>query len=79
LKGEVYDIMKGIYDEKYSGSNQIVLDFQKLLGNQVPTAKAIEMNPTKVFRVYKEILRYYKENGEKRSSEYYVAEKNDIV
>jgi hypothetical protein len=26
-KGEVYDIMKGIYEEKYSGSNQIVLDF----------------------------------------------------
>jgi hypothetical protein len=26
-KGEVYDIMKGIYEEKYSGSNKIVLDF----------------------------------------------------
>jgi hypothetical protein len=25
--GEIYDIMKGIYNEKYSGSNQIVLDF----------------------------------------------------
>jgi hypothetical protein len=26
-KGEVYDIMKGIYEEKYSGNNQIVFDF----------------------------------------------------
>jgi hypothetical protein len=24
-KGKVYDIMKGIYDEKFSGSNQTVL------------------------------------------------------
>jgi len=27
LKEEVYDIMKGVYDEKYFGSNQIMLDF----------------------------------------------------
>jgi hypothetical protein len=26
-KGKVYDIMKGIYDEKFSGSNQTVLGF----------------------------------------------------
>jgi len=26
-KGGVYNVMKGIYEEKYSGSNQIVLDF----------------------------------------------------
>jgi hypothetical protein len=55
--------MQGIYDEKYSGSNQIVLDFQKVLGNQVPTAKAIKMNLTNILRGYKEILRYYNEYG----------------
>jgi hypothetical protein len=32
-KGKVYDIMKEIYEEKYSGSNKIVLDFRKLLGD----------------------------------------------
>jgi hypothetical protein len=26
-KGEVYDVMRGIYEEKYSGSNPVVLDF----------------------------------------------------
>jgi hypothetical protein len=41
-KGEVYDIMKGIYEEKYSGSNKIVLDFRRLLGDQVPTNWVIE-------------------------------------
>jgi hypothetical protein len=55
-KGEVYDIMKGIYEEKYSGSNQIVLDFRKLLGDQVPTNRVIEKNPTNVLKVYKDIL-----------------------
>jgi hypothetical protein len=43
--------MKGIYDEKYSGSNQIVLDFQKQFGNQAPITKAIKMNPTNVLKV----------------------------
>ena len=55
-KGEVYDVMKGIYEEKYSGSNQIVLDFQRLLGDQAPTDRVIEKNPINVFKVYKDIL-----------------------
>jgi len=58
--------MKGIYEEKYSGSNQIVLDFRKLLGDQVPTDRVIEKNPTNVLKVYKDILRYYKECQEKK-------------
>jgi hypothetical protein len=61
----VYDIMKGIHD-KYNGSNQIVLDFRKLLGDQVPTDRVIEKNPTNVLKVYKDILRYYKECQEKK-------------
>jgi hypothetical protein len=65
-KGEVYDIMKGIYEEKYSGSNQIVLDFRRLLGDQAPTDRVIEKNPTNVLKVYKDILRYYKECQEKK-------------
>jgi hypothetical protein len=55
-KGEVYDIMKGIHEEKYSGSNKIVLDFQRLSGDQAPTDWVIEKNPTKVLKVYKDIL-----------------------
>jgi hypothetical protein len=65
-KGEVYDIMKGIYEEKYSGSKKIVLDFQRLLGYQAPTNWAIEKNPTNVLKVYKDILQYYKECKEKK-------------
>jgi hypothetical protein len=66
-KGKVYDIMKGIYNEKYSGSNLIVLELQKLLGDQVPTTKAIVRNPMNVLRVYREILKYYKEYEEKKT------------
>jgi hypothetical protein len=66
-KGEAYEVMKGIYEEKYSGSNLIVLELQKFLGDQVPTAKAIERNPTNVLRVYKQILKYYKEYEEKKT------------
>jgi hypothetical protein len=62
----VYDIMKGIYEEKYNGSNQIVLDFRRLLGDQAPTDRVIEKNPTNVLKVYKDILQYYKECQEKK-------------
>jgi hypothetical protein len=48
--------MKGIYEEKYSGSNKIVLDFRKLLGDQAPIARVIEKNPTNVLKVYKDVL-----------------------
>jgi hypothetical protein len=33
----------------------------------VPTAKAIEKNPMNVLRVYREILKYYKEYQEKKT------------
>jgi hypothetical protein len=65
-KGEVYDIMKGIYEEKYSGSNKIVFDFRKLLVDQVPTNWVIEKNPTNVLKVYKDVLQYYKEFEKKK-------------
>ena len=57
IQGDVYDVMKGIYVEKYSGTNQIVLDFRKLSGDQAPTNQVIEKNPTNVLKVYKDILR----------------------
>jgi hypothetical protein len=57
IQGDVYDVMKGIYVEKYSGTNQIVLDFRKLLRDQAPTDQVIEKNPTNVLKVYKDILR----------------------
>jgi hypothetical protein len=34
-KEEVHDVMKGIYDEVYSGSNSIVLHYQELIRNQI--------------------------------------------
>jgi hypothetical protein len=64
-KGEVNDIMKGIYEKKFSGSDKIVLDFRKLLGDQVPTNRVTEKNPTNILKVYKDILRYLKEYEEK--------------
>ncbi len=35
----------------------------------MPTAIAIKMNPTNLIRVYKKVLRYYTEYGEKKSPE----------
>jgi len=43
--------MKGIYEEKYSGNNNTVLDFRKLLRDQAPTAWVIEKNPTNILKV----------------------------
>jgi hypothetical protein len=59
---------------KYSGSNLIVLEFGNLLGDQVPTTKGIERNPTNVLKVYSEMLGYYKDLGDKKTpgkSEYH--------
>jgi hypothetical protein len=70
-KGEVYDIMKGIYEEKYSGNNNTVLDFRKLLRDQAPTARVIEKNPTNILKVFKDVLQYYKEYEEKKHQDNY--------
>jgi hypothetical protein len=37
------------------------------LGDQAPIAKAIEKNPMNVLRVYRKILKYYKEYEEKKT------------
>jgi hypothetical protein len=37
------------------------------LGDQGPTAKAIEKNPTNVLKVYKQILQYYKAYEENKT------------
>jgi hypothetical protein len=39
-KEDVHDVMKGIYDEAYSGSNSIVLHYQDLIRNQVPRSSS---------------------------------------
>jgi hypothetical protein len=44
----------------------------------VLTTKAIKMNPTNVLRVYKEIFSYYKEYGEKKTTENNDLEKNEF-
>ncbi len=46
--------------------------------DQVPTTKALEKNTTNVHRVYKEILRYYKEYGEMKSPKNSDLEKNEF-
>jgi hypothetical protein len=46
-----------------------VLEFRKLLGYQAPTTKAIRRNLTNVLRLYKEVLKYYKEYEEKKESD----------
>jgi hypothetical protein len=46
------------------------------LGNGA--TKAIKMNLTNVLRMYKEILRYYKEYGEKKSPENNYLDKNNF-
>jgi hypothetical protein len=37
------------------------------LGDQGPTAKAIEKNPTNVLKLYRQILQYYKAHEENKT------------
>jgi hypothetical protein len=67
-KEEVHDVMEGIYDEVYSGSNCIVLHYRDLVKNQVSTQGAgdMETHLAKVLKVYQKRLSYWKESDQRR-------------
>jgi hypothetical protein len=70
-KGGVYDIMKGIYDEKYSGSDQIVLDFRKFWGNQVPTTKGYREDLDECTQGVQGDIRVIQEVWEKKTTDHW--------
>ncbi len=45
----------GLYDKKCSDNNQIIQQFCKFLGNQVPANKVIELDDITMLKVYKDI------------------------
>jgi hypothetical protein len=47
--------MKGIYDEKYCSSKQIVLHYGEFKMNQVSNKGVMEMHPAKVIEVYQKL------------------------
>jgi hypothetical protein len=61
----IYEVMKGIYDEKYKGSDKLVLHYRSRLGNKPPYAKFVKTNPSAIIAIYKEILDYNKTIGKR--------------
>jgi hypothetical protein len=61
----IYEVMKGIYDEKYKGSDKLVLHYRSRLGNKPPYAKFVQKNPSAIIAIYKEILDYNKTIGKR--------------
>jgi hypothetical protein len=52
-KDELYDVLKSIYEEKYSGSNKNVLYYQTLI-------RSPDSSQAKVLKVYYELLMFWK-------------------
>jgi hypothetical protein len=61
--------VKSIYEEKYSGSNKIVLYYQKLIRSPDSSHEAgvREMHPAKVLKVYKKLLKFWKASDQGRT------------
>lgn len=62
---DVYEVCKGVYEKDYNGSNELVIEYRKKLGNLPPYENYIKKNPSFVLSVYHEILNYRKEKGER--------------
>lgn len=62
---DVYEICKGIYEKEYKGSNELVMEYRKKLGNRPPYENYIKKDPSFVLSVYQEILQYRKSRGER--------------
>jgi hypothetical protein len=62
---DVYEVCKGVYEKEYDGSNELVKEYRKKLGNLPPYEINIKKDPSYVLSVYKEILDYRKSKGER--------------
>jgi len=77
-KEELRDVMKNIYEEKYSGSNKLVLYYQHLMRcpESSQGAGVREMHLTKRLKVDQKLLKFCKESDQGRRSKH-VTEKKE--
>jgi len=68
-RDKLHDVLKSIYEEKYSGSNKTVLYYQKLIRspNSSQEAGVREMHPAKVLKVYQKLLKFGKASDQGRT------------
>jgi hypothetical protein len=59
-RGELHDVLNSIYEEKYSGSNKIVLYYQKLI-------RSPDSSQAKVLKVYYKLLQFWKASDQGRT------------
>jgi hypothetical protein len=61
----VYEICKAVYDKEYKGENEIVKKYRTILDNKPPYEKFIKKDPTKILKIYNEILTFNIQNNKK--------------
>jgi len=59
-RDELRDVLNSIYEEKYSGSNKIVLYYQKLI-------RSPDSSQAKVLKVYYKLLMFWKASDQGRT------------
>jgi hypothetical protein len=59
-RDELRDVLSSIYEEKYSGSNKIVLYYQKLI-------RSPDSSQAKVLKVYQKLLKFGKASDQGRT------------
>ena len=69
-RDELYDVLNSIYEEKYSGSNKIVLYYRTLI-------KSPDSCQAKVLKVYYKLLQFWKASDQGRTPRL-VPEQNEI-
>ena len=61
----VYEICKAVYDKDYKGDNQIVKKYRTILDNNPPYEKFIKKDPSKILKIYNEILTFNIQNNKR--------------
>jgi hypothetical protein len=61
----VYEICKAVYDKDYKGENEIVKKYRTILDNKPPYEKFIKKDPSKILKIYNEILTFNIQNNKR--------------
>lgn len=61
----VYEICKAVYDKDYKGDNEIVKKYRTILDNKPPYEKFVKKDPSKILKIYNEILTFNLKNDKR--------------
>ena len=61
----VYEICKAVYDKDYKGENEIVKKYRTILDNKPPYENTIKKDPSKILKIYNEILTFNIQNNKR--------------